>query len=284
MTFYLVDDDSSVLRVLDNIIEEFDLGEVVGKATDSEMALGQILSLKPDIVVVDMLMPSMDGCALVKAVKDGLPEARFVMLSQVSSKNIISKAYDSGVEFFISKPVNQIEIRNVLGNIKDKLEMERTFKLIEGMFNKGGKTAVQKFPDEDRFEEHIKKIRLIFSKLGIVGEKGGEDLLKICAYMLENDLKTFDFRVRDICDELCDNPKAMEQRLRRAINRGLINMANLGIEDYMNEIFVRFSGTLYDFESVKAEMDYIRGKRKSGGKISVRKFIDNLILMILETA
>lgn len=284
MTFYLVDDDSSVLRVLDNIIEEFDLGEVVGKATDSEMALGQILSLKPDIVVVDMLMPSMDGCALVKAVKDGLPEARFVMLSQVSSKNIISKAYDSGVEFFISKPVNQIEIRNVLGNIKDKLEMERTFKLIEGMFNKGGKTAIQKSPDEDRFEEHIKKIRLIFSKLGIVGEKGGEDLLRICAYMLENDLKTFDFRVRDICDELCDNPKAMEQRLRRAINRGLINMANLGIEDYMNENFVRFSGTLYDYESVKAEMDYIRGKRKSGGKISVRKFIDNLILMILETA
>lgn len=284
MTFYLVDDDSSVLRVLDNIIEEFDLGEVVGKATDSEVALGQILSIKPDIVVVDMLMPSMDGCALVKAVKDGLPEARFVMLSQVSSKNIISKAYDSGVEFFISKPVNQIEIRNVLGNIKDKLEMERTFKLIEGMFNKGGKIANSKSPGEDRFEEHIKKIRLIFSKLGIVGEKGGEDLLKICAYMLENDLKTFDFRVRDICDELCDNPKAMEQRLRRAINRGLINMANLGIEDYMNENFVRFSGTLYDFESVKAEMDYIRGKRKSGGKISVRKFIDNLILMILETA
>jgi two-component system response regulator YcbB len=152
------------------------------------------------------------------------------------------------------------------------------------MFNKGGKIANSKSPGEDRFEEHIKKIRLIFSKLGIVGEKGGEDLLKICAYMLENDLKTFDFRVRDICDELCDNPKAMEQRLRRAINRGLINMANLGIEDYMNEIFVRFSGTLYDFESVKAEMDYIRGKRKSGGKISVRKFIDNLILMILETA
>lgn len=284
MTFYLVDDDSSVLRVLDNIIEEFDLGDVVGKATDSEVALGQILNIKPDIVVVDMLMPSMDGCALVKAVKDGLPEARFVMLSQVSSKNIISKAYDSGVEFFISKPVNQIEIRNVLGNIKDKLEMERTFKLIEGMFNKGGKIANSKSPGEDRFEEHIKKIRLIFSKLGIVGEKGGEDLLKICAYMLENDLKTFDFRVRDICDELCDNPKAMEQRLRRAINRGLINMANLGIEDYMNENFVRFSGTLYDFESVKAEMDYIRGKRKSGGKISVRKFIDNLILMILETA
>lgn len=282
MTFYLVDDDSSVLRVLENIIEEFDLGDVVGMAKDSEKALIQIPNLKPSIVVVDMLMPNMDGCALVKALKDGLPDTRFVMLSQVSSKNIISKAYDCGVEFFISKPVNQIEIRNVLGNIKEKLEMERTFKMIEGMFNKGDKHASAKAPDQ--LTDQVKKIKMIFSKLGIMGEKGGEDLIQICSYMLENNLKSFDFKVRDICDELCDNPKAMEQRLRRAINRGLINLANLGIEDYMNENFIRFSSTLYDFENVKAEMDFVRGKRESGGKISVRKFIDNLILMVLEAS
>jgi len=282
MTFYLVDDDSSVLRVLENIIEEFDLGDVVGKAIDSEKALTQIPSLKPSIVVVDMLMPNMDGCALVKALKEGLPDTRFVMLSQVSNKNIISKAYDCGVEFFISKPVNQIEIRNVLGNIKEKLEMERTFKMIEGMFNRSDKHTSAKMPDQ--LTEQMKKIKMIFSKLGIMGEKGGEDLIQICSYMLENNLKTFDFRVRDICDELCDNPKAMEQRLRRAINRGLINLANIGIEDYMNENFIRFSSTLYDFENVKAEMDFIRGKRESGGKISVRKFIDNLILMVMEAS
>jgi two-component system response regulator YcbB len=281
MTFYLVDDDSSVLRILENIIEEHDLGEVVGKATDSEEALTQIPNLKPSIVVVDMLMPNMDGCTLVKSLKADLPELRFVMLSQVSSKNIISKAYDCGVEFFISKPVNQIEIRNVLGNIIEKMELEHTFKMIEGMFNKHDRHA-SKSPDQ--ITDQMKKIKIIFSKLGIMGEKGGEDLIQICAYMLENNLKTFDFRVRDICDELCDNPKAMEQRLRRAINRGLINLANLGIEDYMNENFIRFSSTLYDFESVKAEMDFIRGKRDSGGKISVRKFVDNLILMIIEAA
>jgi two-component system response regulator YcbB len=228
-----------------------------------------------------MLMPNVDGCTLVKALKADLPEIRFVMLSQVSSKNIISKAYDCGVEFFISKPVNQIEIRNVLGNIIEKMELEHTFKMIEGMFNKHDRHA-SKSPDQ--ITDQMKKIKIIFSKLGIMGEKGGEDLIQICAYMLENNLKTFDFRVRDICDELCDNPKAMEQRLRRAINRGLINLANLGIEDYMNENFIRFSSTLYDFESVKAEMDFIRGKRDSGGKISVRKFVDNLILMIIEAA
>ncbi len=78
---------------------------------------------------------------------------------------------------------------------------------------------------------------------------------------------------------LSDNPKAMEQRVRRAINKGLINIASVGIEDYMNENFIRYSNSLYDFENVKAEMDYIRGKRDSGGKISVKRFIENMLLV-----
>jgi two-component system response regulator YcbB len=275
-----VDDDLSVLRILENMIEECELGEVVGKATESELAIQQISDLQPSIVVVDMLMPNIDGCTLVKTLKPDLPETRFVMLSQVSNKNIISKAYDCGIEFFISKPVNKIEIKNVLGKVMEKMELENTFKIIGSMFSNQERPMTRKI---DLRSDQVKKIRSIFSKLGIMGEKGGEDLIQICSYMLENDLKSFDFKVRDICDELCENPKAMEQRLRRAINRGLINLANIGIEDYMNENFIRFSNSLYDFENVKAEMDFIRGKRNNGGKISVRKFVDNLILMVLET-
>ena len=69
----------------------------------------------------------------------------------------------------------------------------------------------------------------------------------------------------------------MEQRIRRAINKALVNLANLGIEDYMNDNFVRFSNSLFNFEDVKSEMDYIRGKKSTGGKISVKKFIDGLM-------
>jgi two-component system response regulator YcbB len=55
-------------------------------------------------------------------------------------------------------------------------------------------------------------------------------------------------------------------------------MANLGIEDYLNETFTRYSNRLYDFQEVRAEMDYIRGKSKTPGRISVRKFIDGLMI------
>ncbi len=46
----------------------------------------------------------------------------------------------------------------------------------------------------------------------------------------------------------------------------------------MNETFTTYSSTLFSFEEIRTEMDYIRGKRTDGGKVSIKKFIDGLML------
>ncbi len=274
MRFYLVDDDIMVIRILENIIEEADLGDVIGHSTDSEAAIHDIVLKKPDIVLVDMLMPLKDGTRVVADVKSQSHDIHFIMISQVSTKNMISKAYTAGIEFYINKPINKIEVMSVIKRVKEKITLEKNFKIIESMVSGSPVEAKPKMQDNQ-----LRNIRVAFSKLGIMGEKGGEDILTICRYMLDNGITNFDFKVKDICDRLSENPKAMEQRVRRAINKGLINIASVGIEDYMNENFTRYSNSLYDFENVKAEMDHIRGKRDSGGKISVKRFIENLLLM-----
>jgi two-component system response regulator YcbB len=48
----------------------------------------------------------------------------------------------------------------------------------------------------------------------------------------------------------------------------------------MNEIFIMYANSLFNFEEVKSEMDFIRGKTKYSGKINIRKFIDGLIINI----
>ncbi len=69
----------------------------------------------------------------------------------------------------------------------------------------------------------------------------------------------------------------MEQRMRRTIGMAMSNIANLGIEDYMNEIFVEFSNTLFNFEQVRREMEYIRGERiKKGGSVNIKRFLAGL--------
>lgn len=281
MKFFIADDDISIIHALEDIIEEDNLGEVIGSAQDGESARNELMLLHPDIVLVDLLMPEMDGTTLVQELAPVMPETRFVMISQVSTKGMIAKAYDSGIEFFISKPINRIEVQKVLQNIIEKIQIQRKFNMIETIFmtssasGKGPALAEQR---EDHVDQEIRKIKIIFSKLGIMGEKGGDDIILLCQHILRRSDASSDYSIRDLCELISDNPKAMEQRIRRAINRGLVNIANLGIEDYMNDVFIRFSSTLYDFENVKAEMDFIRGKRRDGGKINVRKFVENLML------
>ncbi len=79
--------------------------------------------------------------------------------------------------------------------------------------------------------------------------------------------------VAQCCAHFSSSPKAMEQRLRRAAAAGMVNLANLGIEDYANDTFTEYAGTLYSFEQVRREMDCIRGKSSQHGRPSLRKFL-----------
>jgi two-component system response regulator YcbB len=85
------------------------------------------------------------------------------------------------------------------------------------------------------------------------------------------------FTVKELCSHFSDNPKTLEQKIRRTATVGMINIANIGIEDYMNEIFTEYSNGLYNFEQVKIEMDFIRRKSKKRGKINIKKFIDGIV-------
>ncbi len=272
MKFIIIDDDVNITRMLENIINDSLLGDVAYICNNSLEAKDAILMHRPDIVLIDLLMPEKDGISIVKEMSDTKCYSKFVMISQVVSKSIISKAYDSGIEFFINKPINRKEVTIVLEKVIEKINLEKKFNMMKSVFNEDSSN------DKDSIEDADRNIKLIFSKIGIIGEKGSEDILLICNYLISIN-KTFEFKIKDICEKLSDNPKAMEQRVRRAINKGLVNLANIGIEDYLNDTFTRYASSLYDFESVKAEMDYIRGKRSTGGKISIRKFIDNIILL-----
>ena len=81
-----------------------------------------------------------------------------------------------------------------------------------------------------------------------------------------------------MCESVSDNPKSVEQRIRRAIAAGISNIAHMGIEDFMNETFMSYSATLFSFEDVRCEMDFIRGRSRNNGKVSIKKFIDGLML------
>ncbi len=279
MKIYIIDDDISVVKMLENIIEDYDLGTVCGYSLNGFDSIEEITTLSPDIVLIDLLMHGKDGISVVKEVSNINSSINFIMISQVSSKNLIEKAYSAGVDFYINKPINSIEVKTVINNIAEKIKYKNTMQNIKNIFiNDLEKNTKNTRNNDDQLKTKIKKIQFILNKLGMTGEKGSSDIINICEYLIENNLSMSDTSLVELSQKFGVNCKSIEQRIRRAVAKGMTNIANLGIEDNLSEIFTMYSNSLFNFEEVKAEMDFIRGKSSYSGKVNIRKFIDGLII------
>ncbi len=272
MRFCIIDDDRNVVQMLSNIIEDKELGIVSGRAHDGEAAIELIKSLQPDVVLIDYLMPHYDGTSVVRVIREMYPRINFILISQVTDKDMIADSYQAGIEIFISKPINVIEVEKVIRSVANKLQMERTIANIRGMLAPRAEVM-------DSGGDRLGRIKMVLGQIGILGEKGSYDILAICDHMIQYKLNVGPLDLNEICSRLEDNPKILKQRIRRAVHRGLVNMAHSGIEDYMNEQFIKYSGTLFDFENVRAEMDYIRGRREESGRVNINKFIEGLFMI-----
>lgn len=271
MRILIVDDSLNIVRLLERIILDKDLGEVISTSDNGLDAIKIIEDLRPDVVLVDLLMPGKDGISMVKGLKPRFPNTQFIMISQVSSKEMISKAYLSGIEFFISKPIDAIEVESVLRKVIEKVEMNKKLLQIQNLFssdNPKGKVVEEK--------DNISEVKRVMQKIGILGDSGSQDIITLVKYLVDNKKSMSDISVIDLCKQFSNNPKSMEQRIRRTAANGMINLANIGIEDYMNELFTEYSNALFNFEQLKIEMDFIRGKTKKRGKVNIKKFLEGL--------
>lgn len=269
---YIAEDDVGVIDTLRDFIEDQGLGEVVGSSEDDGGDALQIAALQPDLILIDFLMPGQDGAELVRRLREKGCRAKCIMLSQVTQKDMIAKAYDAGIDFFLNKPINIVELRAVIGTVVRQLENERTIEALRRVLFSGQQAVPQ-----DTDEESRRKINNILASVGMAGEKGSADILNLCLFVKREQKSLQQESIRELCSELSDNPKSMEQRMRRAIAVGLTNLAHLGLEDFLNESFTRYGSTLFRFEEVRAEMDLIRGKKDYGGKPSIKKFIESLM-------
>ncbi len=271
MKFFILDDDSNVLNILKMIIQDKEFGAIIGEATDGDTGIKMIRNLQPDIVLIDLLMPGIDGLTIVKNIKKEYPDIEFIMISQVHSKDMVEKAYKYGVEYYINKPINAIEVEIIIKKVMKRVEINKAlFNVLEKFDN----TVMKSSHTSDEIYEE--KLNNILRDLGIIGENGADDIINLIKYVSDKDINFKQITIRELCSMFSDNPRSMEQRIRRALNIALTNIANLGLEDYMNEIFIEYSNSLFNFEQVRKEMEFIRGNIDKGGSTNMKKFLIGL--------
>lgn len=272
MKIFIVEDDLNIIKLLEKIILDRHLGTLIGYSLNGFEAYDEILSLHPDIVLIDLLIPKKDGITLIGEIKPYYPEIQFIMISQVSSKDMIGKAYEKGIEYYIQKPINALEVESIIKKVSEKLEINNKLYQIRKLFNQDDSPTIT-----SNYTNNEQSIKTIIQKIGIVGENGSKDIIEIVNFLINSGYNTSNNTIKELFSKFTDNPKSLEQKIRRAASVGMSNIANLGIEDYMNDVFIEYSNGLYNFEQVKKEMDYIRGKSKKRGKVNIRKFLEGMV-------
>lgn len=271
MKYYIVDDEIGVVKTLENIIKTRLGGTVEGYETDPDEARDEILTIKPDVLLVDFLMAETDGITLVTQLRKQLPQTSFIMISKVSDKAMVEQAYQAGIEFFISKPINLIEIESVLKNVEERRKASDLISNIKGMFHS------QETGGSAEPEISLENIRYLLTMLGMNGEKGTSDILELCALLLNDGKEYSKEELEKTAQKLGDTPKNVEQHIRRAIKKGLSNAANAGIEDFSGEVFQVYASYVFDFTCLKEEMNYRKGLTQTGGRANIGKFINGLL-------
>lgn len=101
---YLVVDDSGFARKnLQWILAMFG-GQVAGEAGDGRAALEAYNQLRPDLVLMDVTMPDMEGIEAAEQIINQHPQARIVMVSSVGYQENVAEALRKGALFFVQKP------------------------------------------------------------------------------------------------------------------------------------------------------------------------------------
>lgn len=113
----LIVDDSAFMRFhLRRMMGSFD-NVIAREAANGDEAIREYRRLRPDIVLMDIVMPGLEGVETVKRICNQDPEARVIMISSVSYREKVAEAMSAGAKCFIPKPVTTEELRRAIQNV-----------------------------------------------------------------------------------------------------------------------------------------------------------------------
>ena len=141
----LIVDDNELSRDMlrESLQTEADI-DIAATASDGMDAALKIEELRPDIVLVDLVMPRLDGIGLVKKIKDEMENEApsFIMISGVSDEIAIKRAFSNGISYYIIKPYNTEELVALIKELGNSVKQENNSIIINTDNNK--KTKLKK--------------------------------------------------------------------------------------------------------------------------------------------
>jgi NarL family two-component system response regulator LiaR len=110
----LVDDHAMVRRGLATFLKVFDDFELAGEAPDGQAAVQLCAKLQPDVVLMDMVMPDMDGATATRLIRQQFPSVQVLALTSFKEENLVQGALQAGAIGYLLKDVTADELARAI--------------------------------------------------------------------------------------------------------------------------------------------------------------------------
>jgi two-component system chemotaxis response regulator CheB len=127
LSILLVDDSRSVLAQLEGLLSDVDGVNVVGVARNGGEAIRMVSQLHPDLVLMDIVMPGMDGMAALRVIRTNHPGVQVAMLSSVGgTASRAEECFRLGAVQVIGKPLDERILESLIESVRAGLDARAT--------------------------------------------------------------------------------------------------------------------------------------------------------------
>lgn len=227
----IADDNERMLRLLGDIIESDDDLNVIGVARDGEEAYNVIKTKEPDVVLLDIVMPKLDGLGVLDRVNNDTTIKKhptFIMISAIGQEKITEDAFNRGADYYIMKPFDNDMVLNRIKNIKSSAGSRSTEVRKVNAYEKATDLS------ERNLEADVTEI---IHEIGVPAHIKGYQYLRDAIVMSVNDMDMLNSITKILYPTIAKKYQTTSSRVERAIRHAIEVAWSRGKMDTIDEMF-----------------------------------------------
>lgn len=236
----IVDDNPMILNTLDEVISSEAGLSVIGRADNGKDAIDMIKDTQPDVVLLDLVMPQMDGITVVENIKKKtsmLKNPAFIILSAVGGEQMTEEAFQAGANYFLMKPFDKDILVNKIRRIGKRPVRPVPGKVLEAPL-KAATPEEAAMNREEYMKEHLETdITKMIHELGIPAHIKGYQYLRDAISMVVRDREMMEAVTKILYPEIAKKNYTSSSRVERAIRHAIEVAWGRGSLEVIDELF-----------------------------------------------
>lgn len=231
ITVAIVDDNSRMVALLEEILKEDKDIDVVGTAENGIDACSMIKAKEPDIVLLDLILPKLDGLGVMEKLKSDSEISKlpsFIVVSAIGQERVTESAFDMGASYYIIKPFDNNTILARIKQIKGESAAVRNDHV----------QAFSNMRESIRPERNLETdVTSIIHEIGVPAHIKGYQYLRDAIMMSVNDNEMLSSITKQLYPSIAKQHKTTPSRVERAIRHAIEVAWSRGKMDTIDELF-----------------------------------------------